>query len=79
MNFQSPYVDLPRRLAVRQNLRVYAALYGVQDALARIETLATDLDFAGLIDQPSASSPRGSAQRIGRSCSSRARRVNAAH
>src|SRR3974390_1045977 len=29
LNFQSPYVDLPMRLTVRQNLTVYASLYGV--------------------------------------------------
>src|SRR4029079_3053134 len=29
INFQSPYVDLPMRLTVRQNLTVYAGLYGV--------------------------------------------------
>ena len=29
MNFTSPYVDLPQRLTVRQNLRVYAELYAV--------------------------------------------------
>ena len=32
MNFQSPYVDLPMRLTVRQNLTVYAGLYGVANA-----------------------------------------------
>ena len=29
MNFSTPYVDLPQRLTVRQNLRVYAELYAV--------------------------------------------------
>ena len=29
MNFSSPYVDLPHRLTVRQNLQIYARLYGV--------------------------------------------------
>ena len=32
MNFSSPYVDLPLRLTVRQNLRVYADLYGIASA-----------------------------------------------
>src|SRR5262245_42794515 len=40
MNFQSPYVDLPRRLTVRQNLKVYGALYGVRGSGARIAALA---------------------------------------
>src|SRR5256885_12097783 len=29
MNFSSPYVDLPHRLTVRQNLSIYARLYGL--------------------------------------------------
>ncbi len=32
INFSSPYVDLPLRLTVRQNLRVYADLYGIAAA-----------------------------------------------
>jgi ABC-2 type transport system ATP-binding protein len=45
MNFSSPYVDLPQRLRVVQNLRVYAQLYGVRDADARIAQLAHELDI----------------------------------
>ena len=30
MNFSSPYVDLPKRLTVRENLMVFSALYGVK-------------------------------------------------
>ena len=36
MNFESPYVDLPTRLTVRQNLSVFAELYGVTDVAARV-------------------------------------------
>src|SRR6059036_1074783 len=36
MNFESPYVDMPARLTTRQNLTVFAMLYGVDDAAARI-------------------------------------------
>jgi ABC-2 type transport system ATP-binding protein len=45
MNFSSPYVDLPQRLTVEQNLRVYAQLYGVRDAHARIAQLAREIDI----------------------------------
>lgn len=45
MNFSSPYVDLPQRLRVEQNLRVYAQLYGVRDPGARIARLAQELDI----------------------------------
>ncbi|MBT7741318.1 MAG: ATP-binding cassette domain-containing protein, partial [Opitutae bacterium] len=31
MNFSSPYVDLPQRLTVRENLNVYAKLYGFRE------------------------------------------------
>ena len=65
MNFQSPYVDLPRRLTVHQNLRVYAHLYGVRDAAARIAQLAADLDFASLIDRPFGQLSAGQRTRIG--------------
>ena len=40
MNFSSPYVDLPRRLTVRENLRVYALLYGMRDVGARLQRLS---------------------------------------
>jgi ABC-2 type transport system ATP-binding protein len=65
MNFQSPYVDLPRRLTVRQNLRVYASLYGLRDAPDRIGTLARELDFGGLLDRPFGQLSAGQRTRIG--------------
>jgi ABC-2 type transport system ATP-binding protein len=52
MNFSSPYVDLPGRLTVRQNLEVYARLYGVPDRQARIHELVHDLALEPLVDRP---------------------------
>jgi ABC-2 type transport system ATP-binding protein len=52
MNFSSPYVDLPHRLTVRQNLTVYAHLYRLVDSHARIAQLAQDLDLADILDRP---------------------------
>jgi len=43
INFSSPYVEMPGRLTVRENLEVYARLYGVRRPAARIKTLAQDL------------------------------------
>src|SRR4029077_21260259 len=40
MYFESPYVDMPMRLTVRQNLTVFGRLYAVKDVRARIEQLA---------------------------------------
>lgn len=45
MNFSSPYVDLPRRLTVAENLRVYGLLYGVSNVGARLRHLAEALDI----------------------------------
>ena len=39
MNFSSPYIALPHRLSVEENLRVYAHLYGVPDSTRRIAEL----------------------------------------
>jgi len=51
INFSSPYVDLPRRLTVRENLIVYARLYGLRDRKARIAELAEQLMFTDLLDR----------------------------
>ena len=51
MNFSSPYIDLPHRLTVRENLRVYGMLYGVGDLGQRIERLAEDLQLADILDR----------------------------
>src|SRR6185312_14655592 len=51
MNFESPYVDLPTRLTVRQNLSVFAELYGVDDVKARIAELAAALDLTDFLDK----------------------------
>ena len=52
MNFTSPYVDLPQRLTVRQNLRVYGELYDVAGPAARIAELARALDLEAFLDRP---------------------------
>ena len=52
MNFSSPYVDLPRRLTVRQNLAVYGRLYAVRDIKARIAEMSQDLQLGELLDRP---------------------------
>jgi ABC-2 type transport system ATP-binding protein len=52
MNFTSPYVDLPKRLTVRENLRVFADLYGVERPAFRIGELAAELDLDQLLKRP---------------------------
>jgi ABC-2 type transport system ATP-binding protein len=51
MNFESPYVDLPTRLTVRQNLSVFAQLYGIPDIAGRVAELAADLDLGEFLDK----------------------------
>jgi ABC-2 type transport system ATP-binding protein len=65
MNFQSPYADLPRRLTVRQNLSVYARLYGVADGKKQIAHLADELDLEGLLDRPLGELSAGQRTRAG--------------
>ena len=52
VNFSSPYVDLPRRLTVRENLTVYARLYGIIDIRARIGALSEELHIGRFLDRP---------------------------
>src|ERR1700722_17767684 len=52
MNFESPYVEMPKRLTVRQNLRVFGHLYGVPGVADRIAALADELDLVDLLDRP---------------------------
>lgn len=51
MNFSSPYVDVPHRLTVRENLTVYCHLYGLPKIARRIAALADELNLADLLDR----------------------------
>src|SRR5918997_6230870 len=53
INFESPYVEMPKRLTVRQNLKVFGALYNVEDISQRIDELAAALDLKDFLDRPS--------------------------
>jgi ABC-2 type transport system ATP-binding protein len=64
MNFESPYVDMPTRLTVRQNLSVFAQLYGVTEIDERITQLAADLDLLEFIDRPNGKLSAGQKTRV---------------
>src|SRR6187455_2282536 len=51
MNFESPYVDMPMRLTVRQNLTIFGRLYAVENLRERIAELAADLDLGDFLDR----------------------------
>ena len=64
MNFESPYVDMPMRLTVRQNLRVFGKLYGVDDIEGRIRDLAGQLDLVEFLDRPTGKLSAGQKTRV---------------
>jgi ABC-2 type transport system ATP-binding protein len=64
MNFESPYVALPGRLTVRQNLRVFAKIYGVPQTEARIGELAEELDLTNFIDRETGQLSAGQKTRV---------------
>ena len=64
INFSSPYVDLPRRLTVRQNLMFFAHLYGVPEARRRVQELAGELEIQELLAQRSGNLSAGQKTRV---------------
>jgi ABC-2 type transport system ATP-binding protein len=64
MNFSSPYVDLPRRLTVAQNLEIFARLYGVRDVSGRVREIAGELEMTRLLDRPAGQLSAGQRSRV---------------
>jgi len=64
MNFSSPYISLPSRLSVAENLRVYGHLYGVRRLEARITELAETLDLTAFLARPAGQLSAGQKTRV---------------
>jgi ABC-2 type transport system ATP-binding protein len=64
MNFSSPYIDLPKRLTVRENLAVYAELYGLKDSRVRVVRMADELGIAEFLDRPNGELSSGQRTRV---------------
>jgi ABC-2 type transport system ATP-binding protein len=64
MNFSSPYVSLPQRLSVAENLRVYGHLYNVAGLEHRIAELARELDLGELLDRTAGKLSAGQKTRV---------------
>ena len=64
MNFESPYVEVPMRLTVRQNLKVFGKLYDVDHLRERIGELAQELDLTDLLDRPTGNLSAGQKTRV---------------
>ena len=64
MNFASPYIELPKKLTVKQNLEVYARLYGVNKKAERIEELVEDLNLSGFLNKRTGELSSGQKNRV---------------
>jgi ABC-2 type transport system ATP-binding protein len=64
MNFSSPYIALPGRLSVRENLRVYGHLYNVRNTDRRIAELTEELSLGDFLDRPAGELSAGQKTRV---------------
>ena len=64
MNFESPYVNMPMRLTVRQNMNVFGMLYGCEDVAARIQALADELELHEFLDRQTGKLSSGQKTRV---------------
>ncbi len=64
MNFSSPYIALPARLTVRENLQVYGHLYSVPRLKARIGELAERFNLTALLNRPAGALSAGQKTRV---------------
>ena len=64
MNFESPYVEVPMRLTVRQNLTVFGKLYDVDNVRERIAELGHELDLVDLLDRRTGNLSAGQKTRV---------------
>jgi ABC-2 type transport system ATP-binding protein len=64
VNFESPYIDMPHRLTVRQNLTVFGRLYAVAQLTARIAEIAAQLELTEFLDRPTGKLSAGQKTRV---------------
>ena len=64
MNFASPYIELPKKLTVQQNLEVFSRLYGVIRIQDRINELIEDLNLKKFINKKTGELSSGQKNRV---------------
>jgi len=64
MNFASPYVELPKRLTVKQNLEIYGRLYGVKNIIKKIKEIAEELDIKKFLEKKTGELSSGQKNRV---------------
>tara|TARA_B100001057_G_scaffold498772_1_gene606977 strand:- start:2343 stop:3074 length:732 start_codon:yes stop_codon:yes gene_type:complete len=63
-NFASPYVELPKKLTVKQNLEIYGRLYGIQNLNDRINEISSDLDIKNFFNRKTGELSSGQKNRV---------------
>ncbi len=63
-NFASPYVELPKKLTVRENLEIYGRLYGVNDLTKRIHEISSDLNLNSFLNKKTGELSSGQKNRV---------------
>ena len=63
-NFASPYVELPKKLTVRQNLEIYGRLYGISNLDERINEISEDLDIKNFFGRKTGELSSGQKNRV---------------
>ena len=64
MNFASPYIELPKKLTVKQNLEIYARLYGVEKIFERISETVEDLSLENFLNKKTGELSSGQKNRV---------------
>ena len=64
INFASPYIELPKKLTVKQNLEVYGRLYGIRNLNDRINEISKDLDIKNFFDKKTGELSSGQKNRV---------------
>ena len=63
-NFASPYVELPKKLTVKQNLEIYGRLYGIENLSERINEISNDLDIKNFFERKTGELSSGQKNRV---------------
>ena len=63
-NFASPYVELPKKLTVRENLEIYGRLYGVNNLKNRIIEITEDLNLKSFLNKKTGELSSGQKNRV---------------
>ena len=64
INFASPYVELPKKLTVKENLEIYGRLYGVENLEKRIQEIIYDLNLGSFINKKTGELSSGQKNRV---------------